>query len=93
MFSNSELLDSKIKMKKRDKYYIILKFIALCWLKIKTMVEYTSWICIRKLDKWIFSNSEPLHNENEKRAIILQFIVIWWLRNLDCGGVCKSNIS
>ena len=48
---------------------------------------------IEKPNRWMFSISEPLHNENEKRAIILQFIVIWWLRNLDCGGVCKSNIS
>ena len=31
---------------------------------------------IGKPDSSIFLNSEPLHNENEKRAIILQFIVI-----------------
>ena len=28
---------------------------------------------IGKPNKWMFSISEPLHNENEKRAIILQF--------------------
>ena len=91
MFSNSEHLDSEMK-KKEEKYYIILKSIALWWLEIKTILGICK-LDVWKPNKWMFSISEPLHNENEKRAIILQFIVIWWLRNLDHGGVCKSNIS
>ena len=65
MFSNSEPLDSKMKIREKVSHY----FEIYCSLMIGNQDYGGIWkLNIEKPNRWMFSISEPLHNENEQKG-------------------------